>query len=165
MLSRAVGTQGRHVLLGLLSLPLGELGTHRGRLGLLRMKRSPMPPRTSRLARGPKKIGKAARIRIRRRKRPESEFHRVYGGKRRIAFVKSLPCIVAGPECSGAIENAHAENGGMGRKADASSVFPCCGGHHGLLHRQGVRWFQSHYAVSLSEAAATTQRLWEAHCA
>lgn len=100
------------------------------------------------------------------RKRPQSEFHRVYGGKRRVEWMQGLRCLVAGKDsCGGAIESAHTENGGLSRKAGYETTVPLCHAHHGLLHRQGVRWFQSHYAVSLSEAAATTQRLWEAHCA
>lgn len=119
------------------------------------MKRSPMPPRTTPLH---------STGRPRAKKRPVSESHRIYGGRKRVEWVKSLPCIVASAECSGAIENAHAENGGLSRKADADTIFPACNGHHGLLHRQGVRWFQSHYGVDLKAAAAHTHTLWlESH--
>lgn len=115
------------------------------------MKRTPMPPRTSPIARSPMK----------RHARPKAETRRIYGEKARIAFVKSLPCIVRRGSHEGVIEVAHHGTGGMGRKADADQTFPCCTGHHRLLHSWGVQTFQRMFGVNLEREAERTEAAWQ----
>lgn len=96
------------------------------------------------------------------KRRKASEFQRIYGGRDRVRWVKSLPCIAAPHGCVGAIENAHTENGGMGRKADASSIVPACGLHHRALHILGAETFQFRYRVDLKAEAARVAARWDA---
>lgn len=95
-----------------------------------------------------------------RRKR---EHARAYGPKARIAFVRSLPCIVPGASHIGPIENAHIETGGMGRKADASLLVPLCHSHHRLLHSWGVASFQRVFCLDLAAEAEATEAAWQSH--
>ena len=81
------------------------------------LRRTEMPRRRRSLARSP----------IRKHSRKPSETRRIYGPPARRAWVKSLPCIVCGHVPS---ENAHTENGGMGRKADYDTIAPMCRTHH-----------------------------------
>jgi hypothetical protein len=99
-----------------------------------------------------------------RKPRKATDFQRVYGSKRRVAFVKSLPCIV--PFCDGwLIENHHVISGGEGRKADACWIVPLCLSHHRELHNQGAKTFQSKYGLDLRHRAAATQAAWERYAA
>jgi hypothetical protein len=94
------------------------------------------------------------------RKRRQSEFARTYGSKARVAFVKSLPCVVR--HCGDwRIENAHTETGGMGRKADASTIAPICQRHHRELHQVGTHTFQAVHRVDLAACAAATDAAWQ----
>lgn len=126
------------------------------------MKRSPLPPRRAYIARGTvalkrgcvrqqqqeqEHLGSTMKnqrrepeptpsrpVRPRRKARTPSEFARIYGSKKRVEFVKGLPCaarFLGGPPCSrGPSQNAHTETGGMGRKADARTILPFCATHH-----------------------------------
>lgn len=114
------------------------------------MKRSPMPRRRTRL----KAVNPA------RRKR---EFARCYGSAERVAFVRSLPCVVCGAMSFGASQNAHVETDGMGRKADARRIVPLCAPHHRSLHARGILAFQDRYGVDLYVAAAATDAAWQRH--
>lgn len=99
------------------------------------------------------------------RTRRATNHARAYGGPERIAWVRSLPCLVAwSGGCAGAVENAHTETGGMGRKADARTVVPLCHQHHRLLHDCGRAWFEEQYSVDLSAEAARVEALWRARC-
>lgn len=63
---------------------------------------------------------------LRKRPRKPSETLRIYGGKKRIEWVKSLPCAACG--VVGYSENAHvAGESGVGYKADAEFIAPLCG--------------------------------------
>jgi hypothetical protein len=108
--------------------------------------------------------------RIKPKPRTRSEFARIYGSKARVEWVKSLPCLICG---RGPCDNAHTENGGMGRKGDAASIVPLCcmgmddphspgylRGHHGLLHQIGVATFESEYRVDLKAEAARVAAAW-----
>ena len=97
-----------------------------------------------------------ARKRIKPKGRSNVEFQRVYGSKRRVEFVKSLPCMVcAGKPC----ENAHIKSGGMGRKADYRQIIPLCKVCHRKQHQHG--WKALGFDAMMLEAMAyTTQWLW-----
>lgn len=76
--------------------------------------------------------------RVKPKKRSASEFARIYGSKKRVVWVKSLPCAVwiavelfgIETRCEGPVVNAHTVTGGMGRKADAKTIAPLCHAHH-----------------------------------
>lgn len=104
-------------------------------------------------------------------RRKQREFQRAYGGHERVAFVKSLPCIVSyvtGATCSGPIDNAHVTDDGSkgkGRKAGAACIAPICRQHHMDLHAHGDIAFQNVFGISLQDAAAVTERAWQKHVA
>ena len=111
------------------------------------MKRSPLKRKT--------------RLRPVNAQRRKAAWIRAYGGKRRIAFVKSLPCIVQAGDCAGPIDVAHTKVGGMSRKADARFTVPLCRRHHRALHTVGRETFETTYAVNLEAAAALTELQWQ----
>jgi hypothetical protein len=90
--------------------------------------------------------------------RKASEFLRIYGTKERVEWVKSLPSIVSGrTPCV----NAHTSTGGMGRKADYTTIVPLTHEEHEELHRKGQRTFEAKYRVDLREAAQHIERYWQ----
>lgn len=118
------------------------------------MKRPGLPPRTSYIARS----------RIKPKKRKPSEFARIYGSKKRVEWIKSLRCSSCG--VVGYSQNAHTENGGMGRKADHTTIVPLCGPHDGLQgchadfdQHDGVYSDTRWRAVAIAHAA-TVQSAW-----
>lgn len=122
----------------------------------------PKPP-LSRSRRKPAGIKRSPVKRI-NRKRKASEFARCYHSKERVAFVKSLPCILK-PNwygCRGPSDNAHVglKGKGAGRKADYDQIAPMCRGHHHSLHGLGRDDFQDMYEISLEKAACETELAW-----
>lgn len=92
-----------------------------------------------------------------RKTRSRDEFARVYGSKERVAWVKSLPCAACQrSNC----QNAHTENGGMGRKADYDTIVPLCPDCHAALHRMGTETFSRLWSLDLSAYAAQVERAW-----
>jgi hypothetical protein len=89
---------------------------------------------------------------------PASDFARIYHSRARVRWVKSLPCV----GCTGRpSENAHTENGGMGRKADYPTIAPLCSSCHGYVHRYGIREFERAFGINLKALARATQAAWE----
>lgn len=112
-----------------------------------------------------KRGGKIRPVNAKRRK---ANHARAYGGAERIAFVKSLPCIVKGREewanpvrHDGPIEVMHTKSGGKGRKADARFTVPCCSYHHRNAHLFGAKSFELAYGLSLEAEAARVESLWQ----
>lgn len=110
------------------------------------------------------------RLRARNPKRQARAFVRAYGSEERVAFIKSLPCLV--PGCwRGPIENAHVVkiDGGTGLKGKAEGNAPLCHFHHQDethgLHTLGARTFERLHGISLAECAAETERAWQAYLA
>jgi hypothetical protein len=96
------------------------------------------------------------RKRIKAKPRGSIEFQRIYGSKRRVAFVAALPCIVCHrTPC----ENAHIISGGMGRKADYTDIVPLCPSCHRLQHQKGWTALGLN-ALTLKEWALWTQWKW-----
>lgn len=62
---------------------------------------------------------------------------RAYGGKHRIEWMKSLPCVACGYHGPTLREVAHVTTGGMGRKADADQTVPLCPPCHRTQHDHG----------------------------
>jgi hypothetical protein len=86
------------------------------------------------------------RGRMKRKSRSASEFQRIYGSKKRVEWIKAHGCLAcARTPC----ENAHTENGGMGRKADAATIVPLCWWHHHELHGTGVIAFEAEHSAML----------------
>ncbi len=98
--------------------------------------------------------------RIAPKKRKPSEFARIYGSRARVRWIKAQPCVVGSRGCEGAIENAHTENGGIGRKADAATIVPLCHRHHADMHLFGARAVQTAWRVNLTLAASATEQAW-----
>lgn len=107
------------------------------------------------------KRGKAAIVRRRRTKR---EFARIYGSKDRVLFVKGLKCCCCGR--TGWTENAHIENGGMGRKADYTKIIPLCGrlapkfSCHLRLHLHGREDLELWGGINLDTEAQVCELRW-----
>lgn len=89
------------------------------------MKRKKPLVRSTPIPRGkpPKRSG-----RVKPKRRTASEFHRIYGGKERVTWIQSQPCLWCGS--SEPSQNCHTATGGMGRKADASTIVPLCAACH-----------------------------------
>ena len=133
------------------------------------MKRSPLPPRRSRLARGGP---------IKAKPRPKADTLRIYGPEAKRAWMKAQPCLICGRTPSDA---AHLKNGGLSRKGDTEETVPLCAdvvpvgysGHH-TEYDGGKRSFCAKYGVTrdelAAEALATHARFlayaaaWEARC-
>ncbi len=119
------------------------------------MKRTPLSRKTPLRSR-PAPLAGGGRT-GKRKQRTASEFARIYGSRARVAWVKSLPCLV----CAGTpSENAHTANGGLSRKADADTIVPLCSTHHRRLHSDGVRTFERVYGLDLAEEAVAVEAAW-----
>ena len=110
------------------------------------MKRTPLKRKTA----------LKAKTRPKPKPRSSAEFQRVYGSKRRVEFVKHLVCSVCGAT---PCENAHTKSGGMGRKADYTTIIPLCRKCHRIQHAKGWQAFGFN-AVDLERLAAFIQALW-----
>jgi hypothetical protein len=136
-----------------------------------RQHNSTLPARRSQMQRGgPIKAAPDGKPIDRRRKpRTRSEFARIYGSKKRVAWVKSLPCAVRDSSpisalvCDDRIQNHHITTGGMGRKANADQIIPLCAFHHMILHDMGATEFAARYRVDLKAVAARTEAAWQRH--
>jgi hypothetical protein len=97
------------------------------------------------------------------RKRKAKAFARAYGGRDRLAFVKSLPCIAGNSRgtCAGEIHCHHIEVGGAGLKAPADKTVPLCSLHHLILHNEGRQTFELAYGVNLQDEARATELRWK----
>lgn len=87
--------------------------------------------------------------------------------KRYLDFIRSLPCLLAGPECSGAIEAAHSGPHGLGTKASDLTAVSLCVGHHRTrrdsYHQLGRRFAEHHGLDLTGEVAALNARFEAAH--
>ena len=90
--------------------------------------------------------------------RTAAEKRRIYGTKERIAWFKTLPCVICGTP--GPCDMAHSVSGGMGRKADYTTLVPLCGVCHREQHQMGTKSFEARYGVSLTDRAAQIQQAW-----
>jgi hypothetical protein len=113
------------------------------------MRKTPLRPSTKRMTRN-------TPVRARNPERRAAEHERCYGEHG--AYIRAQPCAVQRKACWGRIEAAHTENGGMGRKADASTLAPLCACHHLELHAHGSVTFATKYRIDLSALAAD---LWQ----
>jgi hypothetical protein len=121
------------------------------------MKRSPMPPRKSRIPRV-------------NRQRKSKEWLRAYGSVERVEWVKGLSCVGCGRRPS---ENAHTVSGGKSRKADANTIAPLCGdipgssafGCHMLYDRHLYPLHTEKARDRIKAAAVETESRWQSHVA
>jgi hypothetical protein len=99
---------------------------------------------------------------MKRWRRSAKSFARIYGSPARVRWVANLPCSVVG--CTrGPCDNAHTETGGMGRKADYTTIAPLCPYHHREQHFLGCGTFEARYGVDMTKAAEWTEVRWQAH--
>lgn len=105
-------------------------------------------------------------------KRRKSEFARTYFSKARVAFVKSLPCVVCTGITSGlsvghgASDNAHTgERSGMSRKAGYDTIVPMCRSHHERFDRYGEPFNLEECREAIQALAPKIEALWAAHLA
>lgn len=98
---------------------------------------------------------KRSRPNPRNPQRRQKNFARAYHSSERVQWVQRLPCSLCG---RGPSENAHTETGGMGRKADYTSIVPLCSPHHRSLHDHGVAPATRTY---LREEAVRINALWD----
>jgi hypothetical protein len=109
---------------------------------------------------------KRARVRERerarrQRARRERDRLRAYGPPERRRSVKLMECLV--PGCTNLSVNAHTENGGTGRKADACTIANICEQHHTLrddsIHALGsAKVFNVCHRVDVFAAAEVIER-------
>ena len=87
------------------------------------LRRKPLKRKASLKARKP--------IPKKNKKRSEANYARAYGSKTRVAFVKTLACVVCGTAPS---DNAHIHGGksGMARKGPYTDIIPLCRQCHTL---------------------------------
>lgn len=112
------------------------------------------------------------KTRLKPKKRSAAEYARIYGSKARVEFVKAMPCVGCGRDWEHTrvpIDNAHIENGGVGRKADYTKIVPLCSraapkfSCHGRFHRHGREDLEIWAGINLETAAAQTEAAWLAH--
>jgi hypothetical protein len=129
---------------------------------------STLPARKSKIAKA-----QAKRAGIRRKKikatnpaRRAKSFARTYGSKERCDWISSLPCawcVLRGlVRISRPSDNAHSEGGGgMGMKADYTTVVPLCRRHHEQYdqHRAPFDTLSAREAVKV--LAAETKVKWQ----
>lgn len=96
-------------------------------------------------------------------KRRNKNWIRSFHSAERVEWVNARGCLIHNAECEGPIQNAHTQGGGMGRRADASTVVGLCNGHHCELHHHGVVTFQNKYRVMLVVAAELVEAAWQLH--
>lgn len=122
--------------------------------------------RRSPIKRSVKPIARKAKVKARNPKRQRDNFARVYGSRERVAWVSSMPCVVA--HCyNGPCHGHHVRSDGMGRKAHHSAIVPLCAFHHDAYHALGPDTFLSRHPLVRGESfavhAADTHRRWLAH--
>lgn len=115
---------------------------------LVPIRRSAPPPRKT-------------RVKAVNRKRRDARWLHAFGSEARVRFVASLPCLAHSPICHGEIHNHHTKNGGMGKKAPASSVVPLCAVHHAAIHTMGRATFAFLYDLDLERESARVEAMWQ----
>lgn len=103
---------------------------------------------------------------IKRKKRPASEYSRIYHSVERVEFVKAQGCLLAYAVyfgCSGPVDGHHIRGDGTSRKAGFRFIVPLCRVHHDELHDTGRASFQRFYDIDLTDEAACIENLWQAH--
>jgi hypothetical protein len=115
------------------------------------MKRTPIARKTP--------IARTGRVRPRNDARREREFARSYGSRERVLWVQSLPCCRCGRRPS---DNAHTENGGRGRKGDATVIAPLCRPCHRAYDEHRAPFDQSEARERVRVHAAVTAAQWDA---
>lgn len=93
--------------------------------------------------------------------RRDREWRRAYGSEERVRWIQNLPCLACGARPS---ENAHTEAGGMGMKADASTIVPLCSDCHDELHAEGAETWQERTGLDLKADARRIEEAWQRRC-
>jgi hypothetical protein len=119
--------------------------------------------------------GKRAGIRRKKIKatnpaRRAKSFARTYGSKERCDWISSLPCawcVLRGlVRISRPSDNAHSEGGGgMGRKADYTTVLPMCRRHHEQYDQHRAPFDRPIPRAAIKILAERTEAAWQERCA
>lgn len=96
---------------------------------------------------------------LRAKPRKASERERIYGPKGFQDWLHKLPCVCCGHR--GSIHAHHTENGGMGRKADWTTLVPVCAAHHRMIHDIGQKRVAAMYGRVWEIEAGRVQEAWE----
>lgn len=100
-------------------------------------------------------------------KRRQSEFARCYHSKERVAWVKSLPCVICAglspfiAAVTGPRDNAHTESGGAGRKAGYETIVPLCRNHHRRLDEHRKPFDQPELRQAVKDCASRIEASWQ----
>lgn len=104
-------------------------------------------------------IRRKKRIKAKRKSKRERDAYiaRVYGSRERLLAIKAMPCAACGGLPS---ENHHMESGGMGRKADHTTIVPLCLTHHAFYHNEcgSPEAFDARFGTDLRALAARLAR-------
>lgn len=90
-------------------------------------------------------------------KRKAKAFERAYHSKAFLAWVHRLPCWACGYHGPTPRQAAHTTTGGMGRKADASTIIALCVVCHAKQHQGG--WLK--IGMTRDSAAKAAQHTWD----
>lgn len=110
-------------------------------------------------------------MRTANRKRKAANSARAYGPKARREWLLARPCLVCG--IVGYTQQAHTQNGGKGRKADAKHTIPLCGPHpdangtlvagcHAKYEGRRAR-FDLDMGFTMDHGAAAINAAWQRH--
>lgn len=99
--------------------------------------------------------GLKRRKRLAPKRRSAADYARIYGSRRRVQWIKAMPCAACGHISADGNHNHHTENGGMGRKAGYATIVPLCPYHHEASNLARL----DHAA--LRRTAAAIERLWQ----
>jgi hypothetical protein len=112
--------------------------------------------------------GPRKQVKRRNAKRKASEFARCYGSRARVQFVKALPCCycnalstLLGDVTKGRCDNAHTENGGMGRKAGYATIVPLCRNHHKRFDEHREPFDAATIRKAVQRYAAVVEDAWQ----
>jgi hypothetical protein len=111
--------------------------------------------------------GPRKKVKRRNAKRRQTEFARCYGSRARVQFVKAMPCCYCNAisplfgMTAGKSDNAHTENGGMGWKADYTTIVPLCRPHHRRYDEHAAPFHEAVIRTAIQRYAAVVEALWQ----
>lgn len=108
-------------------------------------------------------------LKKRNAKRAKSEFARCFHSKERVAWIKSLPCVVCGAISPifnlvrGRSDNAHTAKDGMGRRAGYETIVPLCRSHHRIYDERQWPLANPVARARIAAGAPLIEAAWQRH--